>query len=200
MNGAVGVRKSLYSLFGEYAARLRQLDLAVGTVKQPDTDAFFQFPNLFAEGRLSNVHTQCRTTEVQFFSDGFWKRKFGSSPEALGKALTLHGAAHTIVGVIPANFYYSGSNFQRSDVYVPIGQWNDATFRDRRTGMGMDAVGRIKPGVTFEYANADMQAVAQHLAEKYPEADQGSGITLVPLKQDAHHLSPRHRVTRKESL
>ena len=70
MNGAIGVRKGLYSLFGEYAPRLCQLDLAVRTVKQSDTDAFFQFPNLFAEGRLSNVHTQCGATEVQFFSDG----------------------------------------------------------------------------------------------------------------------------------
>jgi predicted permease len=127
---------------------------------------------------------QVGATPVALISDGFWKRKFGSSPDALGKALTLSGTVYTIVGVIPADFYYTGSNFQRSDVYVPIGQWNDATFRDRRAGMGMDAVGRLKPGVTFTQANADMQAVAQHLAEEYPEADKGTGIVLVPLKQD----------------
>src|SRR6516162_7388356 len=122
---------------------------------------------------------------VVLISDSLWKRKFGSAPDAVGKTLTLNGAGYTIVGVIPASFHYSGNNFGSDrDVYVPIGQWNDPTFRDRRTGMGMDAVGRLKPGVTFEQAKADMDAVARHLAEEYPEADKGTGITLVPLKQN----------------
>ena len=127
---------------------------------------------------------QVGAAPVVLISGGLWKRKFGSSPEALGKSLTLNGTAYTIVGVIPADFHYTGGNFHRSDVYVPIGQWNDPTFRDRRAGMGMDAVGRLKPGVTFEQANADMEALGRHLAEEYPEADKGTGITLVPLKQD----------------
>ena len=48
----------------------------------------------------------------------------------------------------------------------------------------MDAVGRLKPGVTLQQAQSDMDRVAQGLAETYPDADKGSGITLVPLKQD----------------
>ncbi len=127
---------------------------------------------------------QAGAAPVVLISGGFWKRKFGSSPEALGKSLTLNGSAYTIVGVIPVDFHYTGNNFHRSDVYTPIGQWNDPTFRDRRVGMGMDAVGRLKPGVTFAQANADMAALGRHLAEEYPEADKGTGITLVPLKQD----------------
>ena len=122
---------------------------------------------------------------VVLISGGLWKRKFGSAPDAVGKTLTLNGAGYTIVGVIPASFHYSGNNFGSStDVYAPIGQWNDPTFRDRKVGMGMDAVGRLKPGVTFEQAKADMDAVARHLADEYPEADKGLGITLVPLKQN----------------
>ena len=121
---------------------------------------------------------------VALISGGFWKRKFGSSLDAVGKILTLNGVAYTIVGVIPANFRYHSGNFHNSDVYVPIGQWNDSTFRDRRAGMGMDAVGRLKPGVTLEQAKADVDGVAQHLAEAYPEADKGQSIALIPLKQD----------------
>jgi len=119
---------------------------------------------------------------VVVIGSGFWKRKFGAAPDALGKALTLNGVAHTIVGVVPED-YGCRSNLYCSDVYTPIGQWNDPTFRDRRTGMGMNAVGRLKPGVSFEQAKADMDALGRHLAEKYPEADKGTGITLVPLKQ-----------------
>jgi len=129
---------------------------------------------------------QVGAAPVVLISGGLWKRKFGSSPEALGKSITLNGTVYTVVGVIPADFHYTGNNFDRSkDVYVPIGQWNNPTFRDRRVGMGMDAVGRLKPGVTFEQANADMEALGRHLAEAYPEANKGTGITLVPLKQNA---------------
>jgi predicted permease len=121
---------------------------------------------------------------VVLISGGLWKRKFGSSPNVLGKTLTLDDKAYTVIGVIPSRFYFRGNNYQRGDVYIPIGQWNDPTFRDRRVGMGMDAVGRLKPGVTFEQAKADMDALGRHLAEEHPEADKGTGITLVPLKQN----------------
>ncbi len=121
---------------------------------------------------------------VVLISGGLWKRKFGSSNDVLGQSLTLNGVAYTIVGVIPADFHYTGNNFQQSDVYTPIGQWNDSTFRDRRAGMGTFAVGRLKPGVTFEQAKADMDALGRHLAEQYPEVDKDTGIALVPLKQD----------------
>ena len=121
---------------------------------------------------------------VALISGGLWKRKFGSSPEALGKSLRLNGTAYAIVGVIPVDFHYPENNFHPSDVYVPIGQWNEPMFRDRRAAMGMDAVGRLKPGITFAQAKADMETLGRHLAEEYPAAGMFAGITLVPLKQD----------------
>jgi putative ABC transport system permease protein len=122
---------------------------------------------------------------VVILSGGIWKRDFGSSPSAVGKTLDLNGVGYTIVGVIPASFSYQNWNFQgNTDVFVPIGQWNDQTFRNRSAGMGMDAIGRLRPGVTFQRAKADMDSVAAHLAEAYPDADRDSGIALYPLKQD----------------
>ncbi len=121
---------------------------------------------------------------VALISSGLWARKFGSSPQVLGRQLTLNGIGYTVVGVIPSSFYYIGGNFHRSDLYVPIGQCDDPQFRDRRTSMGMGAVGRLKPGITLAQARADMGVLARHLAEQYPEVDKGTGITLVPLKQD----------------
>jgi len=121
---------------------------------------------------------------VAVISDGFWKRKFGASPEVLGKSLMLNGTAYSIVGVLPVDFHYTGNNFPPSDLFVPIGQWNDPAFRDRKVGMGMDAVGRLNPSVTFEQASIEMEALGRRMAEEYPEANKGTGITLVPLKQD----------------
>jgi predicted permease len=130
---------------------------------------------------------------VALISENLWKRKFASSLDAVGKSLDLNGTLYTIVGIIPASFHYHNVNFHEDkDVYVPLGQWADPLFRDRRTGMGMDAVGRLKPGVTVEQARADLNVVAAHLAQIYPDSNKDFGVSLVPLKDnlvgDEHNL------------
>jgi predicted permease len=118
---------------------------------------------------------------VVILGGGFWKRKFGSSLEIIGKSIILNGTSYTIVGVIPPGFRFYGHD---RDVYTPIGQWNDPSFRDRRIDVSAHAVGRVKPGVTLSQAKADMDGVAQNLAEAYPEADKAVGISLVSMKED----------------
>ena len=71
------------------------------------------------------------------------ERKFGASPDVLGKPLILNGTSYTIVGVIPAGFTFYGHD---RDVYTPIGQWNDPSFRDRRISVSAHVVGRLKTG------------------------------------------------------
>jgi predicted permease len=126
-------------------------------------------------------------TPVALISEGLWKRKFGTAPDVVGKPITLNATLYTIVGVIPASFRYESTDnfYPKSEVYVPIAQWNEQLFRDRRTGMGMNAVGRLRPGVTLEQAKADMTGVAAHLAEIYPDIDKNSGVALAPLKENA---------------
>lgn len=129
---------------------------------------------------------QVGAAPVAVVSAGLWQRKLASTEDLAGKTLNLNGTAYSVVGVIPAGFHYYGGNFYRNtDVFVPIGQWNDPTFRDRRTGMGMNAVGRLKAGVTFEQAKSDMDAVGAHLAAAFPEVNKDSGVTLISLRQSA---------------
>ena len=117
---------------------------------------------------------------VTILGDGLWKRKFGMSQDVLGKNITLNGKSYTIVGVAPGRI----TGLSPTDVYTPIGQWTDPTFRDRRISMGMNSIGRLKPGVTIEQARADMNRIAENLAAAYPEADKGTGVALIPLKAD----------------
>jgi len=117
---------------------------------------------------------------VVVLGDGFWKRKFGLSPDVLGKSLTLNGKQYTVVGVATSMI----AGLSPTDVYLPIGQWTDPTFRDRHISMGTTAIGRLKPGVTFEQAKADMDSLANNLAAAYPDSNKGSGIAIVPLKTD----------------
>jgi len=123
---------------------------------------------------------QAGAAPVVVIGDGLWKRKFGSSQDVLGKSLNLNGKAYTVIGVAPGRLPV----FSPTDVYVPIGQWTDPTFRDRRISMGTTSIGRLKPGVTLEQARADMDRIGHNLETAYPDSNKGTGIALVPLKTD----------------
>ena len=123
---------------------------------------------------------QAGAAPVAILGDGLWKRKFGGSPEVLGRTLNLGSKAYTVVGVGPSRV----AGFSLTDVYTPVGQWTDATFRDRRVSMGLNAIGRLKPGVSMEQARQDMERISRNLAAAYPEANTGRSVALVPMKQD----------------
>jgi predicted permease len=118
---------------------------------------------------------------VVMLGGGLWKRKFGSSPDVIGKSLALNGASYTIVGVVPPSFNFYGSE---RDLYTPAGQWTDPSFLDRRIEVSAHAIARLKPGVTLAQAKADMDAISGNLAAAYPEADKDIGLNLVSMKQD----------------
>ncbi|HEY6306811.1 MAG TPA: ABC transporter permease [Candidatus Angelobacter sp.] len=124
---------------------------------------------------------QAGAAAVVILGEGLWKRKFGASPGILGKSLTLNGTSYTVVGVIPAGFTFYGHD---RDVYTPLGQWTDPSFRDRRISVSAHAFGRLKPGVTLPQAKADMEVIARNLAAAYPVADKDAGIALVSMKED----------------
>src|SRR5712671_1318159 len=113
---------------------------------------------------------------------GFWKRKFGSAQDVLGKNLTLDGKDYTIIGAIPATFDLLGS-LRTREVYVPIGQWNNPLLMNRAAGLGIGGIGRLKPGVTIEQARADMERVTQNLASTYPDVDKGIGAAVIPMRK-----------------
>jgi len=124
-------------------------------------------------------------TPVAVISEGLWKRKFGSSPAVVGKSITLNDHVYNVIGVIPSTFHFENNNFTtNAELYLPLGQWDNVLFRDRRAAMGLNGVGRLKPGVTLAQADADMAAIAAHLAETYPESNKDSGVSLVPLKEN----------------
>src|ERR1700677_1790242 len=124
---------------------------------------------------------QVGAAPVVVLGGGLWQRKFGSSPDIVGKSLTLNGTSYLVVGVIPSSFTFYGHD---RDVYTPIGQWNDPSFRDRRISVSAHVLGLLKPGVTLPQAKADMDVVARNLAESYPVADKDVGIALISMKED----------------
>ncbi len=118
---------------------------------------------------------------VAILGGGYWRRKFGGSRGVIGSTVLLDGTPYVIVGVMPAEFTFYGRD---RDVYTPIGQWDDPSFRDRRISVSAYVVGRLKTGVTVGQAQAGMNVVARNLAAEYPVADKESGIAVVSMKED----------------
>ena len=119
---------------------------------------------------------------VALIGEHFWTRKFGAAPTAIGRTLTLGGTSYVVIGVISATFEFPARNFHPSDIYLPIGAWNAPGFHNRQVSKAMDVAGRLKPGVSPEQADADLQAVARGLANEYPDVNKDTGIALEPLK------------------
>jgi predicted permease len=128
-----------------------------------------------------HAEDQVGAAPVVILGGGLWKRRFGSSLDILGKSIVLNGASYTIVGVISPTFTFYGHD---REVYTPIGQWNDPSFRDRRINVSARAFGRLLPGLSLSQAKADMDGVARNLAAAFPEANKDVGITLVSMKED----------------
>jgi putative ABC transport system permease protein len=120
---------------------------------------------------------------VALISAGFWQRKFSGTPDVLGKSLTLNGKDYTIVGVIPASFHLVAPSFRDSELYIPIGQWNNNLLLNRGAGLGIHGFGRLKPGISIQQAQADMDAVTRGLAAAYPNDDKGISANVTSLKQ-----------------
>jgi predicted permease len=130
-------------------------------------------------GRLFvNGEDEIGAAPVALVSEGLWKRKLNSSPDAVGASITLDGRNYTIIGIIPASFRLSHDYA----LYLPLGQWNNPVLNNRSAGLGLHGIGRLQPGVTIQQAQADMDTVTRSLAQAYPDADKEIGSKLVPLK------------------
>ncbi len=137
-------------------------------------------------GRLFSSDDDRRTAApVTLISYGLWQRKFGSAPDIVGKRMNMNGRDYTVIGAMPASFHLQINNFDTAkDVYIPLGQFSDPLFQDRGVHEGMDAIGRLQPGVSLAAARTDMNQIARNLAAAYPNEDKNAGVTILPLKQD----------------
>jgi predicted permease len=122
-------------------------------------------------------------------TEGLWQRKFGGRKDIIGQRMVLDDVGRTIVGVVPSSFHLHIQNFQRggpmNEVYVPVGEYNEPKFySERDAGWGMDAIGRLKPGVTLQQAREDMERVSRDLTEAYPDVNTGKKAYLLSLKDE----------------
>jgi predicted permease len=108
-----------------------------------------------------------------------WQERFGGSRKAIGETLVAGGRGYTVVGVLPANFRFNGER----QILTPIGQNDTVVIQKRDMYSGIEAVARLKPGVTLEQANSELQAIGWRLAREYPDTNSRTMFGAEPLKR-----------------
>ena len=105
-------------------------------------------------------------------SHRLWQSRFGADPKILGRVLTLNGKPCTVIGVLPAH-----GPFDRS--YAQL--WRPLTFEPHdmtRDYHWFISYARLKPGVTLEKAQAEMNTIGARIADAYPQSNKGWGVTV----------------------
>jgi putative ABC transport system permease protein len=115
-------------------------------------------------------------------SDAFWKRRFGGDRAVLGHAVTIDGQVVTIVGVMPPGFWISPAA-TKVDVWRALNLDSNPAIAGNRHNRYLQAMARLKPGITMEQAQVEMATIASRLALAYPQTNTGWTVQLLPLHE-----------------
>ncbi|HEY4838491.1 MAG TPA: ABC transporter permease [Candidatus Acidoferrales bacterium] len=113
---------------------------------------------------------------VVVLSYGLWQRRYAADRSILGKAIRINQESYTVIAVMPQGFAFPVA---QQKLWVPIG-FNEG---DRsREAHSFYVSARLKPGVSFEKARAEMDAIGLRLAQAYPEISHGNSATITPIR------------------
>jgi putative ABC transport system permease protein len=120
---------------------------------------------------------------VAVLSYGLWQRKFGKDPNILGKTFSLNSTTFSVIGVMPQDFRSLPVSLVETPVelYQPLSR----EYLDQiRSGRHLRAIGRLKPGITVQSAQAETDVIARQLERQYPDYNTGRGVRVVKLQDD----------------
>ena len=116
--------------------------------------------------------------EAVLISYPFWQRRFHGDPSALDQRVHIGSFAYAIVGIMPASFHFPNADV---DLWAPSPP--DAPYAQRRDATWFTVIGRLKPDVTLEQAQADLATVQSQLGKQFPKPDADLEIQSTPLKE-----------------
>lgn len=116
---------------------------------------------------------------VVVISHGLWQRRFGGDPQIVGRQLTLNRESTTVVGVMPPEFDYPHP--PNRELWGPrVGRPTDPQTRG---GSLFKVIGRLRDDVTLEQAQQEMNGIAAHLGQQYPQTNSDVGAVVVTLRE-----------------
>ena len=122
---------------------------------------------------------------VAILSHQIWQDRYASDPSIIGKAIRANGVPYTVVGVMPPKFSFPNAQA----IWMPI--QHDAAKLERGSGQWMEVVGRLKPGVSFDVASADIGGIAKRIAAEYKQSNEGVTASAHPIIESQIGPQPR---------
>jgi putative ABC transport system permease protein len=107
-------------------------------------------------------------------SETLWRSRFGAAPDILGRAVTLDGVSYEVVGVMPDNMRFP----THVDGWVPLGPFVKAMPRERGNHPNLTAVALLRPSVTLQTAQAEMDTIGERLGKQYPDSNSFLGVRV----------------------
>ena len=151
------------TLYGQGEPRLIE-----GAAVTPDALEALRLPR--PSGRLRTGDARQGAAPVALVSEEFWRTALGSDPKALSRLIQLGAARTMVVGVLPRGFRFP--TLLKTEVVVP--QPLPAAIPSPRRSGWIYGIGRLKPGVTLETAQAELTAVSQQMEHEHPEENRGT--------------------------
>ena len=140
------------------------------------------FAVLGAKPLLGRTFTEEETYEgksrVAVLSRSLWQSAFGGDPNIIGRDISLNARNYTIIGVMPAEFFFPSREVQ---LWVSPG-YEPSMFVKVRRPHFLRVIGRLRPGVSVEQAQAAISAIAGQLEREYPDTNTRMGAGVGPLR------------------
>lgn len=150
---------------------------------------FLSFLGIQPQFGRNFVDEECKWngTPAVILTQGLWKRRFASDPNVIGRTIRLNDKARTIVGVLPASFDFSTvfTPGSRIDMLVPF----PISRETDRYGNTLAVIGRLKPNVTVQRAQAEFDLINEQIRKAHPDRWR-FGAKLTPLQE---YLTGRFR-------
>ena len=131
--------------------------------------------------------TQPDRGRVAILSAALWKRRFGSDANVVGQKLSLNNESYSVIGVMPPEFQYP----DEAELWVLSKQAApeapgaaNATLLTNRVAHYLFVLGRLKPGVSIEQAQAEMTNISGNLQSQFPESNTGAGARVVSMHEE----------------
>jgi putative ABC transport system permease protein len=120
---------------------------------------------------------QAGRDKVVIIGEGLWRRRFGSQTNIIGKTLKLSGEDFTVLGVVGGDFRLPDQ--RERELWTPIAF--KESERNLHHARYVEAIARLKPGISLEQAQSEMTAIAARLAREQPNANEGWTIRVTPV-------------------
>jgi predicted permease len=149
-----------------------QNDVVWGQVVSANYFDVLQVKPILGRAFLPGEDKTAGANHIVVLSNSFWQRRMAGDPNIVGKTVQLNNRAYEVIGVAPD--YFVGTKFALAlDFWTPISMAEELRRNPgilaERDSHWMNAIGRLKPGVSVEQASAEFNTIATRLNQAYPD-------------------------------